>query len=196
MSARAPRPTRDAEHARTQREQQSTGSTGVPAMLRPLRSRAAGVAGNQQRQHVMLTPSRISAAVRPGGTRIREGASRCWPSQPAGGHGIIRIAAMTRRLCRPVSTDSRSEPEEPRLTRAERRRLQRQQNSRQGDRAASSAEVGLGVSQSSTREAAIRLWAQEPVLFESNRRGLVRILSSLSVIQVSMRCRCIVTLEA
>ena len=168
----------------------------MPPMLRPLRSRAAGVAGRQQRQYVVLTPSRISAAVRPSPTWIRvEGSSRCWPSQP-GGHGTIRIAVMSQGLCRPVSTDSRGEPEEPRLTRAERRRLRRQQNSSQGDRAASSGDVGLGVSQSSTREAAIRLWAQEPVLFESNRAGLVRMLGSLSVIQVSMRCRCLITLEA
>ena len=158
-------------------------------MFQPLRSRAAGVAAH--RHNVAVTPTRISAAVlRPTGTRISvEGTSRCWQSW-SNGHGTVRVTAFFPGLCRPASTDSGSEPEQPRLTRAERRRLRRQQKGKQRDSTTSSSDVGLGVSQSSTREAAIRLWAKEPTLFESNRAGLVRILSTLSVIQVRMCRRC------
>jgi hypothetical protein len=164
------------------------------SMFQPLRTRASGVAAC--RHNVALTSTRISAAVlRPTGSRISvEGTSRCW-RRWSNGHGTVRVAAVFPGLSRPASTDSGSEREQPRLTRAERRRLKRQQKDRPGDSAASSSDVGLGVSQSSTREAAIRLWAKEPTLFESNRTGLVRILSTLSVVQVCMCCRCHITLR-
>lgn len=160
-------------------------------MFQPLRSRA-GVAPCRHHLHnVAMTPTTISAAVlRASGARISvEGTSRCWRSR-SNGHGTIRVAAVFPGLWRPASTDTGGEPEQPKLTRAERRRLQRQQKGKQGDSTDSSSDVGLGVSQSSTREAAIRLWAKEPTLFESNRTGLVRILSTLSVIQVRMCRRC------
>ena len=41
------------------------------------------------------------------------------------------------------------------------------------------------MSQSSARDAAIRLWEKEPVLFESSRTGLCRTLSALAVLQSS-----------
>ena len=45
--------------------------------------------------------------------------------------------------------------------------------------------VSPAVSQSSARDAAIRLWEKEPTLFESSRSGLCRTLSALAVLQSS-----------
>ena len=71
---------------------------------------------------------------------------------------------------------------QPRLTRAERRRLRRQ---KKGGAAPGGGGVSPAVSQSSARDAAIRLWEKEPTLFESSRSGLCRTLSALAVLQSS-----------
>lgn len=152
-------------------------------MLQPLRNCTAGLAGRQRRHYVALTPGRCSAAA---SRRVRTsvvGLSRCWLNQSG---GTVRVATVIPGLCRPASTDTSGEDEQPRLTRAERRRLRRQQKRTPSESATTSGDVSLLVSQSSTREAAIRLWAKEPVLFESSRTGLVRILSTLSMVQVPM----------
>jgi hypothetical protein len=145
-------------------------------VLQPLR-RVAGVWCRQQLRQQNPT-GRLSAVISL--TARSGGWSRGCPGGRAPPLGTIG------HLCRAASTDS-SEPEPPRLTRAERRRLQRRRKNVGGE--ADGDAVSLGVSQSSTREAAIRLWAKEPLLFESNRTGLIRILSTLSVVQVCPRAQ-------
>lgn len=131
---------------------------------------------------------RLSRALR---RPASNGRAASWPCRcalpllrPAAG-AAGRAAAADGAPRRSASTGAPDEPGQPRLTRAERRRLQRQQQKAGGADDGDPAAAGLAVSRSSAREAAMRLWAKEPLLFESSRAGLVRVLSSLSVVQAS-----------
>ena len=131
----------------------------------------------------------LARAARPLQRRAAAPAGRAasWPALPPPHCRCAGPAAAAAQAIggprRPASTDASGEPGQPRLTRAERRRLQRQRQKAGG--ADDDDSAGPAVSQSSAREAAMRLWAKEPLLFESSRAGLVRVLSALSVVQAS-----------
>jgi hypothetical protein len=85
----------------------------------------------------------------------------------------LRWGVPRRCVCSGSAVDSASKP-----SRAERRRRDREQTKIRRGRADESPTLSAADTASRT------LWESEPVLFESSRAGLVRLLSALSITQV------------